>query len=403
MMGKIVEFLERVGKKANVEKWMIKILSKPERVHKASLTIKMDDGSVETFQAYRVEYNTALGPAKGGIRFHPSVSEEEVTALAFWMAIKNAVMDLPYGGGKGGVAVNPKELSRGELERLSRAYVRAFWGVLGVDKDVPAPDVYTDAQVMAWMLDEYETLVGRREPGMITGKPIILGGSHVRSVATALGGIFVLEEAMKDVGKIETAAVQGFGNAGSHAALFLQSMGIKVVAVSDSKGGVMDEEGLAVEEVIRVKREKGSVVGYDAKQITNRELLELDVDLLVPAAVENVINKENARNIKARVILELANGPITPEADRILQEKGVIVIPDVLANAGGVTVSYFEWVQNRTGERWEEREVKEKLRKKMTKAYRDVRERAQDLTGLREGAYILALERIGEALRWRYG
>lgn len=403
MMEKIIRFLDNVGKKAKIEQWVIKVLAAPEKVHKATLVIKKDDGTIETFPAYRVEYNTARGPAKGGIRFHPSVTEEEVTALAFWMSIKNAVMDLPFGGGKGGVAVNPKELTKNELERLSRAYVRAFADVLGVDRDVPAPDVYTDSQVMAWMMDEYEVIVRKKEPGVITGKPIALGGSYVRSVATALGGIFVLQEALKDVGKIETAAIQGFGNAGSNAALFLHEMGIKVVAVSDSRGGVFDENGLPIEELIRTKKEKGSVIAFNTKRITNEELLELDVDLLVPAAVESVITQNNASRIKAKTILELANGPITPEADNILQEKGTIVIPDVLANAGGVTVSYFEWVQNRTGERWSEEEVKKKLREKMSQAYKDVKERAEDITKLREGAYVLALERIGETLRWRYG
>ncbi len=404
MMEKIQAFLREVGRSAGVEDWIIEVLSKPEKVYKATLTIKMDDGTIRTFPAYRVQYNTARGPAKGGIRFHPNVTEEEVTALAFWMTIKNAVVNIPYGGGKGGVAVNPKELSRNELERLSRAYVRAFAEAFGVDKDIPAPDVYTNPQIMAWMLDEFETIVRRKEPGFITGKPISLGGSLVRDIATALGGFYVVEEVLRDVDlEKPTVAIQGFGNAGSNFARLASEAGWKVIAVSDSKGGIYDPDGLDIEEVLRTKKETGSVINYEgARRISNEELLTLDVDLLVPAAIENVITEKNVEEVKAKVILELANGPTTPEADRILQKKGVVVVPDVLANAGGVTVSYFEWVQNRTGEYWKEEEVKRKLSEKMKTAYKDVKEESEDLTKLREGAYRLAVKRVAEALRWRF-
>ncbi len=393
--------LRRVAEKAGTEQWIVDMLSRPKRVVKVSFPVKMDDGSVRVFTGYRVLYNDARGPGKGGIRFHPNVNEDEVTALAFWMTIKNAVVDLPYGGAKGGVTVNPKELSKTELERLSRAYIRAIAPFIGVDKDIPAPDVYTDAKVMAWMLDEFEAVVGRHEPGVITGKPLALGGSAGRAMATSWGGFYVLEEARKEWSVGKTVAIQGAGNVGGGLARILHGEGYRVVAISDSKGGVYDPDGLDIPAVLEAKRERGSVTAYEeAQRISNEDLLKLDVDVLVPAAIEGVITERNAADVKARIVLELANGPTTPEADEILRERGIVVVPDVLANAGGVTVSYFEWVQNRIGEYWDEETVLRKLRERMVRAFKDVLERADG--DLRMGAYVLALERIAEAARARY-
>ncbi len=397
-----LEVLHRTVKKVDVDEWILEAISKPKRVVKVSFPVKMDDGSIRTFTGYRVLYNDARGPGKGGIRFHPNVNEDEVTALAFWMTIKNAVVDLPFGGAKGGVTVNPKELSRTELERLARGYIRALAPFIGVDKDIPAPDVYTDAQIMAWMLDEFETIQGRHEPGMITGKPVVLGGSEGRSMATSWGGFFVLEEARKTWNIGKSVAIQGAGNVGGGIARILYDHGYKVVAISDSKGGIYDPDGLDIPRVLETKKETGSVVNYeDARRISNDELLTLDVDVLIPAAIENVITKDNAGNIHADIVLELANGPTTPEADEILENRGIVVVPDVLANAGGVTVSYFEWVQNRTGYYWKEQEVLEKLRERMVTAFKDVMERSES-SNLRSGAYALAVERIAEAIKARY-
>lgn len=394
------ELIREAGRVLKTEEWILEELERPKRVLKGWLGVKMDDGRIKHFQAYRVVYNEARGPGKGGIRYHPEVNEEEVTELAFWMTVKNAVMDLPYGGAKGGVKVNPKELSEGELERLSREYVRAFHPFLGEDIDVPAPDVYTNPRVMGWMVDEYERIKGKHEPGMITGKPLALGGSEGRIYATALGGIYVLEALGIKEGRV---AIQGFGNAGSWFARFAQERGYEVVAVSDSKGGIYTED-MEVERVIEHKRETGSVINFPgARNISNEDLLSLDVDILVLAALQGAVHRENVEKVHAKTILELANGPVTPEADRVLGERGVTVIPDVLANAGGVTVSYFEWVQNRTGYYWSEGEVQEKLREKMGRAAREVEERKEEYgVSLRKGAYILALERIAEAIRARY-
>ncbi len=395
-------WLEQAGEELGIEKWILEMLSRPKRVVKVHFPVKMDDGSVRVFQGIRVLYNDARGPGKGGIRFHPNVNEDEVTALAFWMTIKNAVVDLPYGGAKGGVAVNPKELSKTELERLSRAYIRALAEVLGVDKDVPAPDVYTDQKVMAWMLDEFETIVRRHEPGMITGKPISLGGSQGRSMATSWGGFFALEAAMRRYGiQGKTVAIQGAGNVGGGIAKILYENGYKVVAISDSKGGIYNPEGLNIPEVLRVKKETRSVVNYEGgEKISNDELFTLDVDILIPAAIENVITEKNADNIRAKIVLELANGPTTPEAHSSLVERGIIVVPDVLANAGGVTVSYFEWVQNRIGEYWDEDTVLKRLKARMEDAFQRVSE--ENSKDLRLGAYKLAVKRLAEAIRDRY-
>ena len=391
-------FLEQIAPLAGLGKAELAVLSTPQNVLKADLVI-----SGKTYPAYRVQFNNARGPFKGGIRFHPEVDEDEVTSLAFWMTLKTAVADIPLGGGKGGVRINPKELTTAELEELSRAYVRAFYKELGPDKDIPAPDVYTTPQIMAWMLDEYEKLIGRKAPAFITGKPLEYGGSKVRGIATALGGMYILEEAVTKLrlpGK--RVVIQGFGNAGMTAAKLVAEQGYKVVAVSDSKGGIYDPHGLDIDDVVKIKDATGSVVNHAAQKVSNSELLKLDCDILIPSALSGVITAENAVAVKAKIILELANGPTTPEADRILHEAGVLVLPDILANAGGVTVSYFEWVQNLQDESWTERVVKEKLKTKMITAFQQL----WDLYSLntydfRTASYIHALRKIIEAERKR--
>ena len=379
-------------------------LLEPKRIIQVRFPVRMDDGSVRIFKGFRVQHNDARGPFKGGIRFHQNVNLDEVKALATWMTWKCAIAGIPYGGGKGGVIVNPKKLSTSELERLSRAYIRAIARFVGPDVDVPAPDVYTNPQVMAWMLDEYERIFGKHSPALITGKPIELGGSLGRGLATSRGGLFVLEEAIKTLNKdVKTVAIQGFGNVGGGLALLLFKAGYKVVAVSDSRGGVYDENGLNIEELMEHKKKTGSVQDFKkAKNITNEELLELDVDVLVPAALEDQITGENADRIKAKIVLELANGPTTPEADEILSKKGVFLIPDILANAGGVSVSYLEWVQNRQGYYWTEEEVNEKLKQIMTNAFKSVFEihKEKDVD-MRTAAYILAIQRVSKAQELR--
>ena len=371
------------------------------------IPVRMDDGSVRVFKAFRVQYNTARGPAKGGIRFHPEETLDTVRALAAWMTWKTAVMDLPLGGGKGGVVCNPKEMSPGELERLSRGYIRQIARFIGANIDVPAPDVYTNPQIMAWMMDEYDTITTEWEPGVITGKPVELGGSRGRIDATARGGIYAVREAAKVLGldlKGQPAAIQGYGNAGSFAhKLAVEILGMKVVAVSDSKGGIYDPDGLDYEQVLEHKRRTGSVVGFpDTTSITNEELLELPVLVLFPSALENVITAENASRIKAKIIAELANGPTTPEADHILYERGIYVIPDFLCNAGGVTVSYFEQVQDAMNYYWSAEEVYEKLDQKMTKAFHDVHEMAMERkVHNRLAAYLVAVSRVAKAMKLR--
>ena len=368
--------LERLGRESGTSEELIDALRRPKATLEASLPVRMDDGSRRHFTAFRCRYNDALGPTKGGIRFHPDVSRAEVQALALWMTIKTAVVGIPYGGGKGGVIVNPKGLSPMELERLSRAYVRAMADFIGPDVDIPAPDVYTNERIMGWMVDEYETIQRRKAPGVITGKPIRLGGSLGRDEATGRGAFICIQELAKVRNldpKQTKVAVQGFGNAGYHLARLLQQDGYKIVAVSDSKGAIFSEDGFDVESLNQHKQEtrqlrgvycEGSVCELvDHKQISNEELLELDVDILVPAALEGVISTENATAIRAPIIVEVANGPIQASADEILFERGIQVVPDVLANAGGVTVSYFEWVQNRAGAYFELDEVRERLQK----------------------------------------
>lgn len=383
------------------------LLREPLREMQVSLPVRMDDGSMRIFKGFRVQYNDARGPTKGGLRFHPDETIDLVRALAAWMTWKCAVVDLPLGGAKGGIVCNPRELSPGELERLSRTYVRQVGRILGAEVDVPAPDMYTNAQVMAWMLDEFSVLQGHNEFGMITGKPLALGGSKVREEATARGGMYCLREAARVLGlKTEgtAMAIQGFGNAGQHAALLGQELlGVVVVAVSDSRGGIYAPEGLDPRKVIAHKRTAGSVIGFPgAQSISNEDLLRLDVDILVPAALENTINAHNAPEVKARISAELANGPTTPEADEILHAKGVYVIPDFLCNAGGVTVSYFEMVQNAYSYYWDDKTVKARLDAKMTAAFHEVHELATRLgVHNRLAAYCVAVQRVAEAVRLR--
>ena len=379
----------------------------PLRELHVTLPVRMDDGSTKVFHGFRVQYNDARGPTKGGIRFHFDETIDTVRALAAWMTWKCAVVDIPLGGAKGGVICDPREMSPGELERLSRAYIRQVGRIIGLEKDVPAPDVYTTPQIMAWMMDEYAFMKGENEFGVITGKPLPLGGSAGRDDATARGGIFTLREAAWVTGvelKGATAAIQGYGNAGSFAhKLGAEMLELKIVAVSDSRGGIYNQEGLKYEEVFKHKQETGKVAGFKgAKEISNEDLIELDVDVLFPSALENVITAENAANIKAKFIVELANGPTTPEADKILYENGVYVIPDFLANAGGVTVSYFEMVQNSYGYYWEEDIVYERLDKKMTAAFRAVHATAQEhKVNNRVAAYMVAVNRVAEAMQLR--
>ena len=383
------------------------ILREPMRELHIALPVRMDDGSVKVFQGFRVQYNDAKGVTKGGIRFHPDETIDTVRALAAWMTWKCALLDLPLGGAKGGVVCNPKEMSMGELERLSRAYVRSVFQFIGPEKDVPAPDVYTTPQIMAWMMDEYSIIAGKPQFGVITGKPLSLGGSPGRSDATARGGMYTIREAAKTIGidlSKATVAVQGFGNAGYHAARLCSKLfGSRVVAVCDSKDGVYCKAGIDPEAAFTCKSTTGSVCNLpNMERISNEELLELDVDILIPAAIENVITDKNAPNIKAKIAAELANGPTTPEADDILFRNGVHVIPDFLCNAGGVTVSYFEMVQNFYMYSWEEAEVHERLDKKMTAAYHSVLNTSQEYKiNMRQAAYVRAVERVVEAMKLR--
>ncbi|KKN47761.1 hypothetical protein LCGC14_0659580 [marine sediment metagenome] len=382
-------------------------LKTPERFVEVKITMKMDDGMLKTFRGFRSQYNSARGPMKGGIRWHPEESASLVKALSAWMTWKCACVDIPLGGAKGGIICNPKEMSNRELETLARNYIRQLVDIIGPNIDVPAPDVYTNPQIMAWMMDEYEKIVRKHAPSVITGKPLPLGGSAGRSIATAQGGVYCIREAAKDLElnlNGATVAIQGYGNAGSWAAKILQdSFNCKIIAVSDSKGGIYDENGINSHEAALHKEKTKTVVGLiDTKQISNAELLELNCDILIPAALENVITRENVDNINCKIIAELANGPTTPDADQTLFKKGIYIIPDFLCNAGGVTVSYFEMVQGYYLYFWTEKEVFEALDRVMTKAYRSTVEQAQKYnTHNRMGAYIIALERVITAMRLR--
>jgi glutamate dehydrogenase (NAD(P)+) len=390
-----------------LEPAMREILRWPRREYKFTIPVKMDDGTTEVFHGYRVQYNDARGPTKGGLRWHPDETIDTVRALAAWMTWKTSVVDIPLGGGKGGVTCNPKEFSEAEKERLARGWMRVIARELGGDRDCPAPDVYTTPQIMAWMMDEYETIIGRNHPAVITGKPIPIGGSQGRGDATARGGIYTVREAAKILGidPHGTYAIQGFGNAGQFAALLHKEVlgGGKLIAVSDSRGGIIKKDGMDPEAIVKHKLETGKVADFPGSEpITNEELLELEVDILYPAALENVITKDNAGNIKAKISCELANGPTTPEADKILHEKGVHVIPDFLANAGGVTVSYFEQVQGMYNYYWPLEDVRKQLDAKMTKAYHDVyKMHSEKKVHMRLAAYLVSVARVAEAVKLR--
>lgn len=404
----------------NLEPFLLEQVLQPIRVIEVNIPVRMHDGTTKVFKAFRSQHNDARGPMKGGIRFHPNVSRDEVMALSMWMTMKCATVNIPLGGAKGGIICNPKDMTEGEIERMSRGYIRGIYKYLGPKQDVPAPDVYTTAQIMAWMMDEYEVLVGEKAPGMITGKPLELGGAAGRGTATAQGGFYCVENLAKRLGWEKTkttVAIQGFGNAGSVMALLLHDAGYKVVAVSDSKGGVYRSKGIDPSVALNIKAknahlacyEKGEICDINAikvdhhfKAITNEEILELDVDILVPAALENMITDKNAKKVKAKAVIELANGPTTPEGDEILAKNGIIVVPDILANAGGVTVSYFEQVQNAYMYYWTEEETFVRLKKIMDDAFNTVWDTKEKYSvTMRTAAYMVAIKRVTDAMRLR--
>ncbi|MGC4379168.1 Glu/Leu/Phe/Val dehydrogenase [Fictibacillus sp. Mic-4] len=384
---------------------MFELLKEPLRMLTVRIPVRMDDGTVKVFTGYRSQHNDSTGPTKGGVRFHPEVNENEVKALSIWMSLKCGIVDLPYGGGKGGIICDPRSMSFSELERLSRGYVRAISQLVGPTKDIPAPDVFTNSQIMAWMMDEYSRIREFDSPGFITGKPLVLGGSHGRETATASGVTLCIEEAAKKKGiKLEGArvVVQGFGNAGSYLAKFMHDAGAKVVGISDAYGALYDPDGLDIDYLLERRDSFGTVTKLFKDTITNKELLELDCDILVPAAISNQITAENAHLIKAPIVVEAANGPTTLEATKILTERGVLLVPDVLASAGGVTVSYFEWVQNNQGYYWTEEEVAVRLRKVMVESFEKIYETAQiHKVDMRLAAYMVGIRKMAEASRFR--
>lgn len=397
----VKEALDKLGYPNEV----YELLKDSLRMIKVRIPVRMDDGSMKVFTGYRAQHNDAVGPTKGGVRFHPEVTETEVNALAIWMSLKAGIVDLPYGGGKGGIVCDPREMSFRELENLSRGYVRAISQFVGPTKDIPAPDVFTNSQIMAWMMDEYSRIDEFNNPGFITGKPIVLGGSHGRESATAKGVTICIEEAAKkrDI-DLEGAriVVQGFGNAGSFLSKFLHEAGAKVVGISDAYGALYDPEGLDIDYLLDRRDSFGTVTTLFKNTITNQELLELECDILVPAAVQNQITKDNAANIKADIVVEAANGPTTMEATKILTERGKLLVPDVLASSGGVTVSYFEWVQNNQGYYWPEEEVEEKLYKVMKKSFDTIYNTAQTRrVDMRLAAYMVGVRKMAEASRYR--
>lgn len=397
----IKEALNRLGYNES----MYELLKEPLRLLKVRIPVKMDDGTTKVFTGFRAQHSDAVGPTKGGIRFHPNVTEEEVIALSMWMTLKCGIVDLPYGGGKGGIICDPRQMSMGELERLSRGYVRAVSQIVGPTKDIPAPDVFTNAQIMAWMMDEYSRMDEFNSPGFITGKPIVLGGSQGRDRATAEGVTIVIQEAAKKRGidiKDARVVIQGFGNAGSFLAKFMSDLGAKVIAISDAYGALHDPDGLDIDYLLDRRDSFGTVTTLFENTITNKEMLELECDILVPAAIENQITAENAQRINAKIVVEAANGPTTAEATKILTERGILLVPDVLASAGGVTVSYFEWVQNNQGYYWSAEEVREKLHEKMVNAFENVYNTAHTRNiNMRLAAYMVGVRRTAEASRFR--
>lgn len=409
--------LDRAAKLSTLSEHVREILREPRRIFQVSIPVRLDSGKTKIFEGYRVQYNDARGPFKGGIRYHPQTNLNEVKALALWMAIKCAVANIPFGGGKGGITVDPKSLSGRELQDLSRGWVRAMYKYLGPEVDVPAPDVYTTPKIMAWMVDEYSRLTGKWQPGAFTGKPIEIGGSAGREFSTAQGGLYVLAKLMKELKKTPkktTVAVQGFGNVGYFTAKLLHAAGYRIVALSDSRGGILDlrNHGMDPEHVMQTKRERGMIGGVycvgtvcDAenyKAITNEQLLALPVDVLVPAALENAVTEKNAGRVKAKVVLEMANGAVTPEADERFRKRKTVVVPDVLANAGGVVGSYFEWVQNLTNTYWTEKEVLERLQPVMESSFDNVWKTSEDMkTDLRTAAWVVATSRIAKAIEAR--
>lgn len=402
----VIKYLDEVAEILKIEDWLREILRTPKRTLIVSIPVEMSNGSIKTFLGYRVQHSDALGPFKGGIRYHPDVTIEEVTALAMLMTWKTAVMNLPFGGAKGGVRCNPKQMSLNELERLTRRYTSMIYNIIGPYVDIPAPDVYTDPQTMAWIMDTYSQLKGEPTPAVVTGKPVILGGSEGRVESTSYGVAICVKEATKKFGiplKNSRVAIQGYGNVGAYTAEILHDWGAKIIAVSDSKGGIISSDGLNPYKVSEHKKKTGSVIGFEnTETISNEELLEIECDFLIPAALEGQIHKGNADNVKAKIIVEGANGPVTYEADEILDQKDVKVIPDILANAGGVTVSYLEWVQNLQRFYWSKEEVLKKLDDRMVRAFNEVAEYQEKYkVNYRRAAIALAVERVVNAIKYR--
>lgn len=399
--------LKKAAAIINLDETTLQRLSQPDRILQATIPVKMDDGSTKIFAGYRVQYNNARGPYKGGIRFHQQTDLNEVKALAFWMTIKTAVANIPFGGAKGGATVNPKKLSINELEKLSRGWIRVFQNFIGPKKDIPAPDVYTNSQIMAWMMDEYSQLVGYNELAVITGKPVEVGGSLGRDTATAQGGFFILVELLKALKlepKKQKVIIQGFGNAGLTMAKILAKNKFLIVGIADSTGGIYDPQGINIKNLVAHKKKTGFVQNFPAaKNVKADKFLEQPCAILIPAALENQITEKNANQIKAKIILELANGPTTPEADEKLAKKKIIVVPDVLANSGGVIVSYFEWLQNLANSYWSAGEVNNKLKGQIIAAFHDIWQITQKKqVDLRTAAFVLAIQRLKEAMKYQF-